>query len=300
MSKKITLEEAYFHICNGGIAIKFVEQHDERESREYPPPVPGETIAQSERRMATPLRIGTNYNRRWFVEVKMMSYGASTTFRFPLGNPLFIAWLMSALPRVLGRMMMDDGRPTDGFEYPFRDTFKAGVSAWDGRKVKFDWPHTVDGTSEPHSGSTSAQASDSSSIEMDAQPALTDRQRFEASRAAWIEVLKRAGLEEWIRVHVGESLEERRRRATRYAVAWRFSNGHPWSLASTKPLDGRWATSEEARDAILSVIKNVTYSVEYAVADTHKNDSSGQPVVGVPVELARIDKPVVETLRRRR
>lgn len=135
-SKKTTLEEAYFHISNGGITFKIVEEAHERESKLYPPSPKTIQVGYD----PTPIGIETRHNRRWYFEVRTSCFGAGTTFRFPLGNPVMVAWTIDALKRVFNRMTLDLGKPTDGYEFGFRDNRAAQVNHHDGNKVDFKWP----------------------------------------------------------------------------------------------------------------------------------------------------------------
>lgn len=141
MSKKNTLEEAYFHICNGGMTLKVVERVDTRMKDVYAnrdPAVPeykGDTWQE-------PKKIGVQKmtNRRWVLEVKLNTYAASVSFKFPL-VPLIVDWLLYALPRVKEEMELVRDEPTDGIEHGFRDTHTARIRAERGGSRDHDWPH---------------------------------------------------------------------------------------------------------------------------------------------------------------
>jgi hypothetical protein len=147
MSKKSTLEEAYFHISNGGLTLKVVERIDHRDRKIYEPYKPGETIAEMKKRHDTPLGVVKLTNRRWYMEVKLNSYGGGVSFKFPL-VPLIVGWLVEVLPRVHGHMMMPQTEPTDGIEHAFHDTRYAYVKHHEGREVDYKWPHKSESQSE--------------------------------------------------------------------------------------------------------------------------------------------------------
>lgn len=137
--KKLPLEQAHFHINNGGITLRIIEVHNKRKSNIY------DRSGWSKEKSLDdpPLKvIGTKtmHNRRWVFEVRTSHFGAGVSFRFPLGNPVMVRWLAEALQRVLARMETDPGELTDGFEYAFRDCRPARLSHFDGEKVDQDWP----------------------------------------------------------------------------------------------------------------------------------------------------------------
>jgi hypothetical protein len=138
MSKKRTLEEVYFHIHNGGMVFRIVETTSERESPQYAEPVPNESGAQLAARLANPISTQTMVNRRWYFEVRLSSFGSGTSFRFPLGNPTMIKWMIDALTRVLARMEKPQKEPSDGFEYAFRDGKPVRITRQDGRAVEIN------------------------------------------------------------------------------------------------------------------------------------------------------------------
>lgn len=141
MGKKTTVEEAFFDMGNGGFNYKIVEVTSERERTIHAPPVIGETSEQMEKRLASPIRVETLHNRRWYFEVRSSHFGSGLTLRIPLGTPVIVEYLIGSLQRVLGRMKADTGKPTDGFEFAFREgRQRMSVSHFDGQKVDFKWP----------------------------------------------------------------------------------------------------------------------------------------------------------------
>lgn len=147
MGKKTTLEEGYVHINNGGIIFKIVEVTSEREREKIAPEPPNETAAQRLERYNKPLGIETAVNRTWHMEVRTSHFGSGVTFKFPLGNPSIVQWLIQALQNTLKRMQMDFGQPTDGYEFAFRNwpdgDKRVDVRQYEGRKVDFSWPIQV-------------------------------------------------------------------------------------------------------------------------------------------------------------
>jgi hypothetical protein len=69
-----TLEEAYFHINNGGLTLRIFEKTEDEASSQ------------------------------WVCEVNMKSFGSGTTFQFPLGNPAMVVWFIQALQRTVSKM----------------------------------------------------------------------------------------------------------------------------------------------------------------------------------------------------
>jgi len=139
MGKKTTLEQAYFHIDNGGITFKIVEETSERESSRYA----------SDGTMRV-VGIETKYNRRWYFEVRTSHFGSGVNFRFPLGNLVMVAWTIDALKRVMERMAADTGKPTDGFEFAFRELRRASVGYLGGNKVDFKFPPNMPVDDQDH------------------------------------------------------------------------------------------------------------------------------------------------------
>lgn len=139
--KKLPLEQAYFHINNGGITLRIVEIHNKRKSRIYPKPS-GEDKNLGDP-PPEPIGVEVKHNRRWVFEVRTSHFGSGVSFRFPLGNPVMVSWLIETLQRVLARMGEDLGKPTDGFEHAFRDCRPVRLSYLDGVKVDHQWPETA-------------------------------------------------------------------------------------------------------------------------------------------------------------
>ena len=126
MGKKVPLEQAYFHINNGGFTLRIVEIRSQRKIR---------------------ITDTVHYNRRWVFEVRTSHFGSGVTFRFPLGNPTMVSWMIEALMRVRNQMLTPK-LPTDGFEMAFRHDNPARLSYQAGRKVDMYWPTDMPGNKE--------------------------------------------------------------------------------------------------------------------------------------------------------
>lgn len=138
MSKKTTLESAYFHINNGGVTFSIVERLDTRKSPIYKDPNPdGAKSGVPLERQATGHE--TLYNRSWRFRVETHHFGSGVSFSFPL-VPLMVRWTVGALERVLARMETPQGKPSDGFEFAFRDLDHCSISARDGQRIEEHWP----------------------------------------------------------------------------------------------------------------------------------------------------------------
>lgn len=161
MSKKRTLEQAYFHINNGGLSFSIVEKIDVRKSIATPPQeylsadlcehvneVPGRCPCHHDcfcRQPGYACYVGiiprtppkkepeVLTNRRWRFRVTTNHFGAETRYEFPL-VPVMIRWIVEALNRVLTRMETPTGQPTDGFEFAFRNE-ECWVKTRDGKDV---------------------------------------------------------------------------------------------------------------------------------------------------------------------
>lgn len=154
MSKKQTLEQAYFHINNGGLTFSIVEKIDVRKvppmtymsagfcehANEVPgrcpcPPAcyckqPGLTCGKN-----VPKRPLAMTNRRWLFRVTTNHFGTATKYEFPL-VPVMVRWMQSALNRVLTRMETPTGLPTDGLEFALRQDDCCWVKVEDGQVVE--------------------------------------------------------------------------------------------------------------------------------------------------------------------
>lgn len=166
MSSKKTLEQAYFHINNGGISFSIIEKRDVRKDRvhsgtgpelcdhpnENPNLCPCSPLCYCKGRtcpgIAGPQGTATvskKYNRSWVFRVATSHFGSGVKFDFPL-TPVMIGWTLTALRRVLVRMETpetdDKGvpLPTDGPEFAFRDQNNCHVKARDGEQVDEYWP----------------------------------------------------------------------------------------------------------------------------------------------------------------
>lgn len=149
MSKKNTLEQAYFHIFNGGMTLSFVQRIDQRKEKVFAP-YPhhlkgGESDKDQKKRLSTPLGEVVKTNRKYSMEIRFTSLGTGPTIRCPI-SPLIVDWLIEVLPRVSGEMKMPRDEKSDGIEYGFREGSKtARVQAQDSRKVDYHWPmHLAD------------------------------------------------------------------------------------------------------------------------------------------------------------
>lgn len=156
MSKKKCLEEAYFHIDNGGITFRIVENTQQRDRVKYAPYKSGETKEDLLKRMTTPLGVEKLTNRRYYFEVRTSHFGSGVTFRFPLGNPHIVRWTIEALQRTLAWMEMPREEPTDGYEFALREG-RMYIRRVEGREVDIRYPDSEqqkcsgsDGTSESH------------------------------------------------------------------------------------------------------------------------------------------------------
>lgn len=152
MSKKQTLEEAYFHINNGGLSFSVIEKTDVRKQEtstywagpelcDHANEVPGRCGCATNcycRKVGTCARISVEplqlmHNRRWILRVKTHHFGSGITFDVPL-IPSMVMWLQEALTRVLVRMKTPTGLPTDGIEYAFRNMDGVYTKVEDGVK----------------------------------------------------------------------------------------------------------------------------------------------------------------------
>ncbi len=191
MSKKTTLEEAYFHISNSGITFKIVECENHRKVDIHAPYVYGESALKCQERLNTVLRTEVRTNRNWYFEVKLASFGAATMFRFPLGNPLFIMWMRQALQRTLDRMMTETEGPTDGFEYPFRETTHASIKHEAGISRDYDWPCAPARSSVNQEDKTTGDSQEEYSKPR--PPPLTEDQRRRAYSIVWQGIVREYG-----------------------------------------------------------------------------------------------------------
>ena len=139
MSKKTTLEQAYFHISNGGLSFSIIERTDTRKNCTIFPPDWGDTQKVIGEDPAKHLPTETRYNRSWRFKVTTNQFGATTEFSFPL-VPLMVRWTLGALQRVLDRMDAPQDLLTDGYEHAFRELEYCSVSAEGGAKVDKYWP----------------------------------------------------------------------------------------------------------------------------------------------------------------
>lgn len=146
MSKTTTLEQVYFHINNGGISFSIVERLDTRKSKVLPPQPPGPQDYEN-------LPVEILFNRSWRFKVSTSHFGSGTSFSFPI-VPLMVRWIIQALERVIIRMETPSDKPTDGFEFAFRELEHCAVGACDGKQVNDYWPVRP----PPHSGPTSTEA----------------------------------------------------------------------------------------------------------------------------------------------
>ena len=77
MSKKTTLEQAYFHINNGGITFSIVERIDIlKNSPVYPKPSASLKVGDGPK--LTPISTESLYDRSWRFKVATNQFGSST------------------------------------------------------------------------------------------------------------------------------------------------------------------------------------------------------------------------------
>jgi hypothetical protein len=140
MSKKTTLERAYFHINNGGLTFSIVERVDVRKDCiVFPADWQGGLMKDAERqdRLAA-LPREDRYNRKWFVRIETNHFGVSTSYNFPL-FPVIVKWFIWSLQRVLARMEAPQEHPSDEPLHDYERT-DVRVEAQDGQQTNFYWP----------------------------------------------------------------------------------------------------------------------------------------------------------------
>ncbi len=160
MSTEKTLESAYFHICNGGVTLKIVEQGKEVTSNasRYPnlgtwgkDALPsdweeGLKTGKYLEKDTEPYRCHADgtplvcYNRQWHLEADLGNHGAHITTRFPLA-PLEIKWLIEALQRTLVHMEAPPEQPTNWKVLPpFDNLVRCFIKYKEGIEVNEDSP----------------------------------------------------------------------------------------------------------------------------------------------------------------
>lgn len=160
MSTKKTLEQAYFHINNGGITFSIIEKRDTRTSHNYrASDNPGMCEHANENPHICRCSVDcyckgenktceiskTLHNRRWAFRVETRHFGSGVKFDFPL-VPIMVRWTVEALGRVLTRMetpeVSSTGEllPTDGFEHGLMNQRNCRVGVRNGQKVDEYWP----------------------------------------------------------------------------------------------------------------------------------------------------------------
>jgi len=134
MSKKTTLERAYFHINNGGLTFSIIERVDVRKDCIVFPPNWQRGGTGSEDRVAAlaALPREDRYNRSWKLKVETNHFGFETSYSFPI-LPVTVKWLIWSLQRVLDRMEAPQTLPSDApFGYETQENVQIDVK--DGKK----------------------------------------------------------------------------------------------------------------------------------------------------------------------
>lgn len=143
MSKKTTLERAYFHINNGGLSFSIVERVDVRKDCKvfpddwYRPTSPEEREAQ-----LAALPTEDRHNRSWTLKLETNHFGVSTQYSFPL-VPVTVKWLLWSLQRVLARMEAPQEHPSDlsrGSSFGYEKAENVHVTVQEGQQVDTYWP----------------------------------------------------------------------------------------------------------------------------------------------------------------
>lgn len=144
MSKKTTLERAYYHINNGGLTFSIIERVDVRKDctvfpEDWPQQIRGVSNEERETIVAA-LPHEERHNRRWTFEVETRHFGSGVTFKFPI-VPVIVRWTIDALQRVLERMEAPQELPTDGYEHALQDQSRVTVTTRGGLAIEREgWP----------------------------------------------------------------------------------------------------------------------------------------------------------------
>lgn len=99
--KKKTLEEAYFHIHNGGMTLRIVEKDSSWESARY----------DKNTTDLKPIGKKTIIKRGWFLEGRLTNFSPGISIRLPLSHIPMVEWVRDALSRLIERIKVSEGDP---------------------------------------------------------------------------------------------------------------------------------------------------------------------------------------------